>query len=392
MNDAIKNVLSFIKTKPVKYVKLNEVIDYIQPAKYIVESTDYNDKNNTPVLTAGQSFILGYTNEEKGIFQCDKSNPVIIFDDFTTSNHWVDFNFKVKSSAMKILVPKTDDNFRYIYYCIKNIKYNPKEHSRQWISKYSEFSIPLPPIEIQNSIVDIFDNFNNLEVSLFDEINIRKKQFDYWNQCLCNNSAYKHIKIGEFAECIAGGTPSTDNKMYWEDGDISWMSSGEVNKGQVFSTDKKITKLGYDNSNTKMLPNNTVVIALAGQGKTRGMVAITRTELCTNQSLCGIVPNGKYDIYPEYLYYYLKTQYKELRRVSSGDGARGGLNLKMIRNFPIALPPLEEQKTIVNFLESIDLLINDEKVGIPAEINLRRKQYNYYKMQLLNFEEMVVNE
>ena len=106
------------------------------------------------------------------------------------------------------------------------------------------------------------------------------------------------------------------------------MSSGEVNKGKHFmKLEKKITKEGYVKiSNTKMLPKNTVVIALAGQGKTRGTVAITRIELCTNQSLCGIIPNEKLN--SDYLYHYLKTQYENLRQLSSGDGTRGGLNLK----------------------------------------------------------------
>ncbi|WP_220106547.1 restriction endonuclease subunit S domain-containing protein [Helicobacter monodelphidis] len=89
----------------VEFKALGEVCDYEQPTKYIVKDTDYNEQYNIPALTAGQSFILGYTNEKDGIYKADKKKPVIIFDDFTTSFHWVDFDFKVKSSAMKILYP-----------------------------------------------------------------------------------------------------------------------------------------------------------------------------------------------------------------------------------------------------------------------------------------------
>ena len=84
----------------VEFVELNEVLDYEQPTKYIVKSTNYDDSYTIPVLTAGQSFVLGYTNEDFGIYKASPDSPVIIFDDFTTSFHWVDFNFKVKSSAM----------------------------------------------------------------------------------------------------------------------------------------------------------------------------------------------------------------------------------------------------------------------------------------------------
>lgn len=90
----------------VEFKKLGALLDYEQPTKYIVKSTDYNDSYPTPVLTAGQTFILGHTNETKGIYVATKDNPTIIFDDFTTSFHWVDFNFKIKSSAMKMLRPK----------------------------------------------------------------------------------------------------------------------------------------------------------------------------------------------------------------------------------------------------------------------------------------------
>lgn len=120
----------------VEYKKLEELLSYEQPSKYIVENTQYLDEG-IPVLTAGQTFILGYTDETKGVFKASKTNPVIIFDDFTTSFHWVDFDFKVKSSAMKMLRNKDDNNslLRFVYHYIRTINYQPIEHSRQWISK-----------------------------------------------------------------------------------------------------------------------------------------------------------------------------------------------------------------------------------------------------------------
>ena len=153
----------------VEYKPLKDLLDYEQPTKYIVHSTDYSTDYQTPVLTAGASFILGYTNEVDGIYKASQANPVIIFDDFTTSFHWVDFDFKVKSSAMKMLRPysKSNENFRYIYFAMCCIHYIPQDHARHWISKYSNFEIPVPPIEIQNKIVDILNNFISLCNSLF---------------------------------------------------------------------------------------------------------------------------------------------------------------------------------------------------------------------------------
>ena len=136
--------------------KLGEVIKYEQPTKYIVKSTEYNEDYKTPVLTAGKSFILGYTDEECGIKQASKDNPVIIFDDFTTGNHYVDFPFKVKSSAMKILSLNNDnDDFYFMNYILKNIRYTPQSHERHWISKFSEFNVFVPN-ENEQRIIGIF--------------------------------------------------------------------------------------------------------------------------------------------------------------------------------------------------------------------------------------------
>lgn len=164
---------------------LDSLLDYEQPTKYIVHSTNYDNSYSTPVLTAGQSFILGYTDEVEGIYKASKENPVIIFDDFTTSFHWVDFDFKVKSSAMKMLRPKEGDfSFKYVYYAMTLIEFNPSEHTRHWISKYSKFQIPLPPLPVQEAIVEILDKFELLASELKEELAARKKQYEYYRNKL----------------------------------------------------------------------------------------------------------------------------------------------------------------------------------------------------------------
>ena len=127
-----------------EWEKLENLSDYEQPSKYIVKTTNYNNKFNVPVLTAGQTFVLGLTDEEENIYKASEQNPVIIFDDFTSGNHWVDFDFKVKSSAMKMLKPNKGVNLRYCYYYMQTINIDSTEHKRLWISKYSKIKIPLP--------------------------------------------------------------------------------------------------------------------------------------------------------------------------------------------------------------------------------------------------------
>ena len=191
------------------------------------------------------------------------------------------------------------------------------------------------------------------------------------------------MTLGEIATFVTGATPSTSNRNYWDNGTISWMSSGEVNLKRVFSTEAKITQLGYDSASTTIVPIHSVVIALAGQGKTRGKVAITEIELCTNQSLCSMIC-GEFVNY-KYLYYYLDSRYEDLRAISNGDGTRGGLSLKILLPYTIILPSLSEQERIVSVLDRFDALCNDLSSGLPAEIEARKKQYEFYRDKLLSF-------
>ena len=141
---------------------LGEIFNYEQPTKYIVKSTEYDDNFNTPVLTAGKSFLLGYTDEISGIKNATVENPVVIFDDFTTGSHYVDFPFKIKSSAMKLLsLNDNSDNFYFMFNTLKNIKYVPQSHERHWISKFSSFEIYKPSQEEQQKIGSFFKQLDD---------------------------------------------------------------------------------------------------------------------------------------------------------------------------------------------------------------------------------------
>jgi type I restriction enzyme S subunit len=145
---------------------LDDVLVYEQPTAYIVKKTNYNDSYQTPVLTAGKSFIIGYTNETEGI--CDNL-PVIIFDDFTTDSRYVDFKFKVKSSAMKILRNNIAD-IKYLFYFMQTIESNHTTHKRYWISDYSQKFVALPPLAEQRRIVvaieTAFEQFDSIATIL----------------------------------------------------------------------------------------------------------------------------------------------------------------------------------------------------------------------------------
>ncbi len=192
--------------------------------------------------------------------------------------------------------------------------------------------------------------------------------------------------LGEIATKIySGGTPDTKRIEYWENGTIPWMSSGEVNLKNIERTEKYITEAGLNNSSAKLVPRNSVVIALAGQGKTRGKVARIRIALATNQSLAALTFDEK-KFSSDYVFHFLETQYESLRQISSGNSGRGGLNLQMISAYKIPIPcPGNPEKSLAIQSEIVRIL--DKFTALTAELNMRKKQYNYYRDQLLRFKE-----
>ena len=146
-------------------MKLGECLDYIQPTDFLVSSIEYDNSFKTPVLTAGKTFILGYTNEENGIF--NENLPVIIFDDFTTATQFVDFPFKAKSSAMKILIAKEDVDIKFIYELMQVINYEIGGHERHWISKFAYLEISIPEISEQRKIAKFLSSID-LKISKVD--------------------------------------------------------------------------------------------------------------------------------------------------------------------------------------------------------------------------------
>jgi type I restriction enzyme, S subunit len=164
-------------------------------------------------------------------------------------------------------------------------------------------------------------------------------------------------KIEDMTSIKTGGTPSTKVKEYWENGTIPWMVSGDIHKGVIKNISKRITKLGVQNSAAKLLPIGSVIVALNGQGVTKGMVAYLEIETTCNQSLAAIIPN-KIFFNPKYLYFNLQNRYKEIRGLADLN-ARTGLNLELLRKIKVILPQLEEQSKIASILSTVDDLIKN---------------------------------
>lgn len=173
--------------------------------------------------------------------------------------------------------------------------------------------------------------------------------------------------LRRFCQVYSGGTPSRDNLSYWENGTIPWLASGEVNKRFIYEADIFITEEGFNNSSAKWIPKGSLVIALAGQGKTKGMVATIENSMTGNQSLAAVIPNKKILDYV-FLSYYIESKYKLIRGFV-GD-LRDGLNLSHIKSIPIPILPLDEQIKIANFIKNEHSVINTTISKIEKELAL----------------------
>lgn len=355
----------------VEYRELAELVDYQQPSPYIVSSTNYDDSFSLPVLTAGQSFILGYSDDDQGIFYASAERPVIIFDDFTTSFHWVDFDFKVKSSAIKMLriKPNVDCSFRYVYYAMSCIQYVPKEHSRQWISIYSTFKIPVPPLPVQEEVVRILDSFSSLEAELEAELEARRKQYAYYrNELLTfDRERVQWLKLGD-ATFINKGTYITKKQVI--PGNIPVILGG--------------VEPAYWHSESN---HDGEGIVISRSGANAGFASYWNEPIFVSD---GFVLDAKEGVNVRFLFHVLKKEQEKLHSMKRGSGVPH-INSKMLANdVVVPVPPLEEQHQIVSILDRFDKLTNDLSSGLPAEIEARRKQYEYYRDRLLSFDELAV--
>jgi len=240
-------------------------------------------------------------------------------------------------------------------------------------SNIAKEEFALPPLEEQWRIVEVLQAVRKViedfkkTASAIDECKLSFLSKFMSGPIKSFRNAYLFMKLGDIATVGTGGTPRRSKGEYWG-GSIPWMSSGEIHSQKITHTRETITKLGYESSNATWFPKGTVMLAMNGQGKTRGTVAILEVPMTCNQSLAGIVVDEN-KILAEYLFQYLQGQYESLRNMT-GSNSRNGLNLTLIRGIKIPVPDLEYQAFCLVSLRSLDR-VKDQIIGrISAAISL----------------------
>ena len=327
----------------------------------------------------------------------------------------VETDYWAGNSCYSIEVIDENVNWNYLFYVMKNSERlfisNQQTASIPSVSKkqVETFEVYIPPIDVQNAIVNILDTFynysNQMTGILPKEIEKRKLQYEYYRNSLLNfkdiaevQKALKalfapngcnladlvvlEMRVGDICSKVtSGGTPSTSHKDYY-DGEIPWLRTQEVDWCDIYDTGVKITQKGLENSSAKWISENCVIVAM--YGATSAKVGINKIPLTTNQACCNLEINSNIAEY-KYVYYWLCNEYENLRAL--GQGSQSNINAQIIKNYPILVPSLEVQKIIVFALDNYYTLCNSLTSGLPKEIELVGKQYNYYRNKLLSFKE-----
>ena len=250
-----------------------------------------------------------------------------------------------------------------------------------------EFIIPVPPLPVQREIVRILDNFTECVVQLQEqlavELTARKKQYEYYRELLLNQDSYPLVELSTVVKSSrAGATPKKNEKKYYENGTIPWIRTQDVRFNEITKVDSYITEAAVEETAAKWIPENCVIVAISGASA--GRCAINKIKATTNQHCLNMEINPDLALY-KFVYYCVCSRYEEL--LSKKQGARGDLNSSLILGITIPLPSLEEQADIIKTIEAFDKLVSNLNSGLPAEIEARQKQYEYYRDKLLTFKE-----
>lgn len=335
---------------------IGELVDYEQPSKYLVKDTNYIE-DGTPVLTANKAFVLGYTHETEGIYVASKDSPVIIFDDFTTDNKFVDFDFKVKSSAIKILTAKPSNALpRFVHGAMQLIKTEITEHKRRFISEYQFHPIDTPELAEQERIVGVLEVWDEYIEKLEQKIALKEQlKRGLMQQLLTGkrrlpglSGEWQMNKLGDVLEKIeGGGTPSKEKSEYWN-GSIPWASVKDIVTHNTVGTQDYITEEGLTSSSSRLIRSGTLITPTR---MALGHAVFFKVDVAINQDLKALYPNDQLD--KNYLFYWFQFHKKAIQRLGSGSTV-AGIQLSELKSLKIHLPTKSEQKEIVNILLTSD--------------------------------------
>ena len=332
--------------------KFNDV--FTDCTKYVtkLKTSEYKESGKNIIIDQGQNEIAGYTNNEEGLFE---DIPALIFGDHTRCIKYINKPFYIGADGVKILKIKLEKaNYKYWYYALKNINIPNTGYNRhfKWLKGLSfkkHTLIEQQKIVDKLDIISVLINQRQLQLKLLDDL-IKARFVEMFGD-IHNSKLYPYVNIDSITTVLSGGTPDRKVEEYWDNGSIRWVKTTELQNCVITDTEERITQAGMDNSSAKIVPIGSVLIAMYGQGKTRGMTGYLAVECTTNQACACILPTKK--INQIFLWKYMILSYDKLRNMAKG-GNQPNLNIGLIKKFPILFPPIELQNQFADFVKEVD--------------------------------------
>ncbi|HHF6441657.1 TPA: restriction endonuclease subunit S [Haemophilus influenzae] len=370
----------------VEWKPLDEVANIVNNARKPVKSSS-RVSGNIPYYGANniQDYVEGYTHEGEFVLIAEDGSASLenYSIQWAVGKFWANNHVHVVNGKEKL-------NNRFLYHYLTNMNFIPflagKERAKLTKAKLQQIPIPIPPLSVQTEIVKILDALTALTSELTSELILRQKQYEYYREKLLSEEelgkvGFEWKTIDEISKKISsGGTPTTSNNGYYDNGTIPWLRTQEVDFKEIWDTNIKITEDGLNNSSAKWIPANCVIVAM--YGATVGKTAINKIPLTTNQACANIEINDKLACY-RYIFHYLTSKYEYIK--SLGSGSQTNINAQIIKKLKVPVPPIEEQQRIVSILDKFETLTHSITEGLPLAIEQSQKRYEYYRELLLNF-------
>ena len=364
----------------IKEVKLKDIcIDMHQGINTVADKVEYKD-NGFPIIQSKNitsNYLdlddVRYLDEDDYLKYKDKYNPkigdILVCNIGTIGTSLVlkeDIEFLIAWNLFKLKINTDLYNSSYIKYYLDRLKsmdYFDRLTTGGTVkfinkAKMGDIVVPVFSLETQNKIVEVLDKAQELidkrkeQIDALDEL-VKSRFIEMFGDPVKNPKEWNKVNIGSKFEIKTGATPSRKENTYWENGTIPWVKTTELKEVIINETEEYITQDGYDNSSVNLLPKETLLIAMYGQGKTRGMTGKLGIEATTNQACAAILPNSEENM--DFVWYQLKLSYEDLRSLGRG-GSQPNLNTNLIKSYELIFPPMKLQNQFVDFVNQVNKL------------------------------------
>ncbi len=366
--------------------ELGQCLDYLQPTPFLVDNTDYNDEYEIPVLTAGKSFILGYTNEQEGIF--NENLPVIIFDDFTTASQFVDFPFKTKSSAMKILLAKNGNDIKFVYESMQTLNYEVGVHKRHWISVFSKLRIAVPKPQEQQKIASCLSSLDEVISAHSQKLDLLK---DHKKGLLQNlfpqegetvpkvrfpefegDGEWELKPLEELCKLVRGPFGGALKKeIFVEEGYAVYEQSHAIYSDFRYFR-YRINEEKYNELKRFSVRAGDLIMSCSGTMGKFSMIPDDSEPGVINQALLKLSVRNGNDIFFVKTSLETDTNQRKLLSQSAGGAIKNVVSVSQIRILELAVPKMREQQKIASCLSAVDELITAQQEKIE-QLKLHKK-------------------